>query len=187
MKNEIKEMSTISETSISICQCRRCKRHGVSSRVMKIPWRREWQPTPVFLPGESHGQRSLEGYGPWGRKESDTTEATAQCTAWRRLECNDCWLEAGRHSCRPAGSQGSNSVAWSLRWTCSTVDPGTEASSPAKGCGFARGSGASGSEGSLVLCPLPSLTCLWRPHWTSSGPVNPASPVDALLGGVGVG
>ena len=35
----------------------------------RFPWRREWQPTPVFLPGESHGQRSLEGYGPWGLKE----------------------------------------------------------------------------------------------------------------------
>ena len=38
------------------------------------PWRRAWQPTPVFLPGESHGQRSLAGYSPWGRKESDMTE-----------------------------------------------------------------------------------------------------------------
>ena len=36
--------------------------------------RRKWQPTPVFLPGESHGQRSLVGYSPWGRKESDPTE-----------------------------------------------------------------------------------------------------------------
>ena len=42
--------------------------------VRNIPWRREWQPTPVFLPGESHGQRSLAGYSPWGQKESDTTE-----------------------------------------------------------------------------------------------------------------
>ena len=40
----------------------------------KIPWRREWLPTPVFLPGEFHGQRSLGAYGPQGRKESDTTE-----------------------------------------------------------------------------------------------------------------
>ena len=40
----------------------------------KIPWRRQWQPTPVFLPGKSHGQRKLIGYRPWGRKESDTTE-----------------------------------------------------------------------------------------------------------------
>ena len=48
--------------------------------VRKIPWRRKWLPTPVFLPGESHGQRSLVGHSPWGRKESDTTErlSTAQ-------------------------------------------------------------------------------------------------------------
>ena len=42
--------------------------------VGKIPWRREWQPTPVLLPGEFHGQRSLVGYSPWGCKESDMTE-----------------------------------------------------------------------------------------------------------------
>ena len=42
--------------------------------VGKIPWRRKRQPTPVFLPGESHGQRSLVGYSSWGHKESDTTE-----------------------------------------------------------------------------------------------------------------
>ena len=40
----------------------------------RSPWRRKWQPTPVFLPGKSHGQRSLAGYSPWGCKESDTTE-----------------------------------------------------------------------------------------------------------------
>ena len=40
----------------------------------KIPWRRKWQPTPVFLPGESNGWRSLVGYNPWGHKESDRTE-----------------------------------------------------------------------------------------------------------------
>ena len=38
----------------------------------KIPWRRAWQPTPVFLNGESHGQGSLVGYTPWGHRESDT-------------------------------------------------------------------------------------------------------------------
>ena len=42
----------------------------------RSPWRRAWQPTPVFLPGESHGQRSLAGYSPWGQKESDMTEVT---------------------------------------------------------------------------------------------------------------
>ena len=54
----------------SACQCSRC---GFVHWVRKIPWRRAWQPTPVFLPGESHGQRGLEGYSPWGHKESDTT------------------------------------------------------------------------------------------------------------------
>ena len=48
----------------------------VRSLGQKIPWRRAWHPTPVFLPGESHGQRSPVGYSPWGRKESDTTEVT---------------------------------------------------------------------------------------------------------------
>ena len=42
--------------------------------VRKIPWRRKWQPTLVFLPGKSHGWRSLVAYSPWGRKESDMTE-----------------------------------------------------------------------------------------------------------------
>ena len=49
-----------------------CRRHGRSREfspwVEKIPWRRKWQPTPVFLPGESHGQRSLVGYSPWGHE-----------------------------------------------------------------------------------------------------------------------
>ena len=43
---------------------------------LKIPWRRAWRPTPVFLPGESHGQRRLAGYSPWGCKQLDMTEAT---------------------------------------------------------------------------------------------------------------
>ena len=40
----------------------------------EIPWRRKWQPTPVLLPGKSHGWKSLVGYSQWGHKESDTTE-----------------------------------------------------------------------------------------------------------------
>ena len=55
----------------SACQSRSC---GFDPRNGKIPWRRAWQPTPVFLPGESHGQRSLVGYSPWGCKQSDTTQ-----------------------------------------------------------------------------------------------------------------
>ena len=47
---------------------------GLNPQIGKIPWRRAWQPTPVFLPGESHGQRKLAGYSPQGHKESDMTE-----------------------------------------------------------------------------------------------------------------
>ena len=58
------------------CQCRRHKRCGFNPWVETIPWRGAWQPTPVFLPGESHEQKSLTSYNPWGHTESDMTEAT---------------------------------------------------------------------------------------------------------------
>ena len=57
----------------SVCQCRRHKTVRFDPLVGKIPWRRAWQPTPVFLPGESQGQRSLAGYSPW-RSEEHTSE-----------------------------------------------------------------------------------------------------------------
>ena len=49
-------------------------RPGFNPWIGKIPWKRKWQPTPVFLPGKSHGWRSLAGYSAWGPKESDMTE-----------------------------------------------------------------------------------------------------------------
>ena len=53
----------------SACRCRRHKIPKFDLWVGKIPWRREWQPTPVFLPGKFHGQRSLAVYSSWGRKK----------------------------------------------------------------------------------------------------------------------
>ena len=53
----------------------------------KIPWRRKGQPTSVFWSGESHGQRSLGGYSPWGHKESDTTEHARNYTGVREWAC----------------------------------------------------------------------------------------------------
>ena len=58
------------------CDCRRHKRLGLDPWVRKIPRRRAWQPTLVFLPGESYVHRSLAGHRPQGREESDMTEAT---------------------------------------------------------------------------------------------------------------
>ena len=52
------------------------RRSGFDPWVRKVTWRRNWQPTPEFLPGKSPGQKSLVGYSPWGCKDSDTTEAT---------------------------------------------------------------------------------------------------------------
>ena len=57
-------------------QCQRHRRCGFDPWVRKIPWRRAWQPTPVFLPGESHGQRILGDYSPQRCKELDKTEVT---------------------------------------------------------------------------------------------------------------
>ena len=57
----------------SSCQCGRCR---CNPWVRKIPWERKWQPISVFLPGKSHGGRSLEGYSPWRYKELDMTEHT---------------------------------------------------------------------------------------------------------------
>ena len=58
--------------------------------VRKIPWKREWQPTPVFLPGESHGQRSLQGYSPWGHKVFDVTERLKE-----QQQCFRGWWQRG--------------------------------------------------------------------------------------------
>ena len=59
--------------------CRRCKKLGFDPWVRKIPWRRKWHPTPVFLPGKFYGQRSLAGYSQQGRKESDMIEHVPTC------------------------------------------------------------------------------------------------------------
>ena len=71
----------------------------------KIPWRKTWQPTPVFLPGESHGQRRLVSYSPWSCKELDTTEGpriytSSVCihTSIHIYTCSVC-LYASAHAC----------------------------------------------------------------------------------------
>ena len=76
----------------STCQCSRHKRCGFHPWVGKIPWRRKWQLTPVFLPGESHGQRSLVGNSPWGLMESDTAEVTEHTFTWVLIPSHWGWV-----------------------------------------------------------------------------------------------
>ena len=74
----LKRLSSSSSSSSgkeSTYQCRRC---GFDSWSEKIPWRRKWQPIPVFLPGKPHGQRSLVGYSPWGSRRVEHNLATEQ-------------------------------------------------------------------------------------------------------------
>ena len=68
------EASLMAQQVRNRLQCKRHRRHRFDTWVGKIPWRRKWQPILVFLPEQSHGQRSLAGYSPWGCKESDTAE-----------------------------------------------------------------------------------------------------------------
>ena len=70
------------------CICRRHKRGRFDPWVGKIPWRRKWQPTPILLIGESHGQKSLVGYSPWGSqrvRHNWETEHTAHIQKSRRI------------------------------------------------------------------------------------------------------
>jgi len=74
--------------------------------VRKIPWRREWLPTPEFLPGEFHAHRSLASYSPWGCKESDTTERLTLDTVYGRTACikclvNDSTWSGNKSTCPP--------------------------------------------------------------------------------------
>ena len=87
--------------------CRRCRFiHWVG----KITWRRKWKPTPVFLPGDFHGQRSLAGYSPCGHKESDTTEHTSMKQNkmhhhhhMKKLVTQSCTTLCGPMDCSPPG------------------------------------------------------------------------------------
>ena len=78
-------------TKESACQFRRCT---FSPSVGKIPWRKKWQPTSVFLPGKSHGQRNLAGYSPWSHKKQDMTQGLNNNMSFHGLTtcfcCCDC-------------------------------------------------------------------------------------------------
>ena len=80
------------------CQCKRHKTCRLDPWVRKIPWRRAWQPTPVFLPGESHGQRSPVDHSAWGCKELEMTEVTYHaCTFVLKRNVFIYWIKWKQH------------------------------------------------------------------------------------------
>ena len=90
------------------CQCRR-PRFG--PWVGKLPWRKKWQPTPVFLLGEPHGQRSLAGCSPWGHKEWDTTLLLNRRRQWHPTPV-----------LLPGKSHGQRSLVGCSPWGCQESD-----------------------------------------------------------------
>ena len=100
----------------SACQCRRHRRLGFDSWVGKIPWRRKWQPTPVFLPGKSQRKRNLAGHSPWDCKESDMTKHT--CTYISNSPSN----QGKADSLAPEPSIGILTSAFCFCWVPSPGD-----------------------------------------------------------------
>ena len=105
--------------------CLQYRRPKFDPWVRKIPWGREWQPTLVFLPGDSHGQRSLVGYSPWVCKESDTNEQLPQIsntyllTEWINIiaKINTRWLVTVITWHLYASYARDDSESWSLQST----------------------------------------------------------------------
>ena len=117
----------------SACQCSRPR---FDSWVGKIPWRRKWQSTPAFLPGEFHEQRSLAGYSLWGHKESDTTEwylkqSSADKKRWGFWSPWNLWVP----KCDGVGPQVAHGHQKHLQRAFSLSWPGVRLS----GQGFAEG------------------------------------------------
>ena len=78
VRNKTKILSRWCSGKESTCKCRKRRRHRFDPWVWKIPWRMKWQPTPVFLPGKSHGQRSLAGYNGVAKSWSQHTQTHTQ-------------------------------------------------------------------------------------------------------------
>ena len=122
------------------------ERHGFNPWVRKIPWRTAQKPTPVSLPGQSHGQRSLVGYSPWGRKESDTTE---------RLSNNNTAIQGNVATLPPARVPGFPPV-WPWKGRCVSLVPCILEVATSQRCSEDRGN---------WLCPMSRVWVLPTP-WT---------------------
>ena len=113
--------------------CLQCGRPRFNLWVGNILWRRKWPPTPVLLPGKSHGWRSVVGYSPWGRKESDTIERlhfTLMAQKVKNLPTMwETWVQfLGWEDLEKGMENQSRILAWRILWTEATVHEVTESS-----------------------------------------------------------
>ena len=91
--------------------CKKCRRSRFHPWAGKIPWRRKWPPTPVFLPGESHEQRSLADYTPWGRKSGAWLSTVQVCREENVPFCPSPFTSLGAELCSYMW-QGECSFCW---------------------------------------------------------------------------
>ena len=92
--------------------CLQFKRTRFDPWVRKVPWRREQQLTPVFLPAEFHGQRSLVDHSPWGCKELDTTEQVTH-NGYLQVQSMDLWTQQGKER---VGGTDKVALTYTLSW-----------------------------------------------------------------------
>ena len=133
-----------------------------------MPWRREWLPTPVFLPGEFHGQRSLEDPSPWGRKESDTAEQLSPSLSPGMLLPSSCQLGWGGVNPRRSSDWRSCilEVSCCQRLTCLLLPltPNSAKPVPVGSCvaGFSPSPRVNGQQGRPGHCGAQSKEYLRR-------------------------
>ena len=175
----------------------KCKRVGFDPWVRKIPWRRKWQPTPVFLPGKSHGQRSLVGYSPWGHKRVGHNWATKQqwfkwvfqhvaTLSWAAWFCKQACLIHSAFSSQqipvevPSWRPQTIVLYWGILWSlwCSGLRFNCHCCSLAKSCPTLRNPMDCSMLGFPVLHYLPEFAQT-HVHWVS-GAIQPSYPLLPL-------
>ena len=153
------------------CQRRGCKGCRLDPWVGRIPWRGEWQPTPVFLPAESHAWRSLGSYSLWGHTESDMTAVTKHWFVLSEGEGADRWgPSALGFFGKPVMKEERK---WSHSGVSSSATPWTVAHQASQSMGFSR------EEYWRVLPCLPARD-LPHPGIKPTSPSSPALQTDYL-------
>ena len=140
------------------------------SLVRKIPWRRKWQPTPVFLPGKFHGLRSRVGYSPWGPKELDTNylySVQFSCSVVSDSDFMDCSTPGF-----PVHHQLLELAQTHVHWVSDAIQPSHPLTSP---------SPPSSIFPSISIFSSESLRIRWPKYWSFSFSIRPSNEYSGLI------